>query len=567
MTFTAGKAGRDTRSVRGLVWLAALLAFCGVAQAADASPAKGSMWDEHPRVIAGISFAVLCQSLMITALLVQRRRRQLAEDEVRLGNERYREVVETQHEMVCRYLPDSTCTFVNDAFCRHFGKPREEIVGAAFLEMLPKEQHRMAKEGLRKMIETQQPYPHEHTIEIDGKEIRMEWVDYPVIDEKGVIKEFQSIGRDITRRWHAQEALRQSEERFSGVFRGSPAAIGIIRQSDGRLVDVNPSWERFFEIGRDQAIGSTPVELGLIASREAGERFKIFLESGESLNGFEQPVNLPGGKLRWMSMTCVLIPLGGEPCFVVMSSDITVQREMDEARQSLVQATRLAILGELTASISHEVNQPLGAILNNAETAEILLKSDTPSLAELRQILADIRRDDIRASEVIKRVRTLVGKHEMQMAPLYLNELLGDAIRMVEHDCQRHGVSITSEYALNLPMISGDRVQIEQVMLNLLLNAMDALKGVPLSNRRLIVRSARHGGMWVETSVEDNGHGMSPAARERIFDSFYTTKEQGMGLGLALARSIAEAHGGRLTAENNAGGGATFRLMLPVHDE
>ncbi len=528
---------------------------------------KRSFYQDHRRVAEGVAIAVLLQSSMIAALLVQRRRRQSAENELRLSKERYREVVDTQTEMVCRYRADTTLTFVNEAYCRFFDKTREELLGKSFLMLIPDEEHAAMKASLQRIIEERQPVSIEHPVNRpDGSVGWMQWDDLPVFNARGELEELQGIGRDITRRRRAQEELRQSEERFAGVFRGSPMAISILRQSDGRLVDVNPSWERFFELDRSEAVGRSPVELGLIVSPESNQRFGKFLESGGALRSFEQMVLTRSGATRWMSISSELIPLGGEPCFIVMSKDITELREVEDARQSLAQATRLAMLGELTASIAHEVNQPLGAILNNAETAEIMLRSDTPSLDELRQILADIRRDDIRASEVIKRVRALVGKRETKMAPLYLNDVLGDVIRMIEHDCQRRGVTLTSELALNLPAVAGDRVQIEQVMLNLLINAMDAIKAKPLSNRRLVLRSAPQGAMWIEASVEDNGHGMSPGTLERIFDSFYSTKEQGMGLGLALARSIAEAHGGRLTAENNAGSGATFRLILPVHD-
>jgi signal transduction histidine kinase len=225
----------------------------------------------------------------------------------------------------------------------------------------------------------------------------------------------------------------------------------------------------------------------------------------------------------------------------------------------------LALLGELTASIAHEVNQPLGAILANAEAAEILItREGERALPEVRQILADIRRDDLRASEVITRVRALVGKRDTQMEPLDVNDLLESSMRLVVHDVRRRGVVVGRDYALNLPVISGDRVQLEQVLLNLMLNAMDAIKGVSLAHRRVMLRSSRRESGAVEISVEDNGHGIAPEKIDRLFDSFFTTKEGGMGLGLSLVRSIAEAHAGRVTAENNPTGGATFRLILPT---
>jgi signal transduction histidine kinase len=230
-----------------------------------------------------------------------------------------------------------------------------------------------------------------------------------------------------------------------------------------------------------------------------------------------------------------------------------------------VQATKLAMLGELTASIAHEVNQPLGAILSNADTAEILLRSDEPSLPELRKIVADIRRDDLRASEVIKRVRALIGKRQINMSPLDLNDILTEVEHLVAHDTKRRGIRIIRELEINLPPVFGDRIEIEQVFLNLFLNAMDVLKDVPVVDPHIILRSIRSGNEWVEISFGDNGPGFHGDILSKIFDSFFTTKKSGMGLGLALARSIAEAHRGHLTAENHPEGGAIFRLTLPIH--
>jgi two-component system sensor kinase FixL len=172
----------------------------------------------------------------------------------------------------------------------------------------------------------------------------------------------------------------------------------------------------------------------------------------------------------------------------------------------------------------------------------------------------------LRASEVIKRVRSLVGKREFRMEPRFLNEILADVMRLVAHDSMTRGVTLVTGFEMNLPPVSCDATQIQQVMLNLILNAMDAVRGVSPASRRVVLHSSRLPGGEVEASVTDNGHGIAPEKLDRIFDSFFSTKDQGMGLGLALARSIAESHGGRLTAENHAAGGATFRLILPIHD-
>ncbi len=555
----------------GVRWiLPALLLLLSAARVRAAAAAEEqfhlrTLWEDHPVVMAGVIFAVLVQSVLITALLFSRRRGHMAEESLRLSEERYREVVESQSELVCRYHPDLTLMFVNEAYCRAFGKKREELLGVSLLTLIPEDKHAEIREIVRRLIEGKKPVSSEHEVlRPDGSIGWMQWDDYPIYDEKGQLEELQGIGRDVTERKQAEDKLRQSEERFAGVFKGSPIAIAIMRQADGCLMDVNPSWERAFGISRGQALGLSPVQLGLLGGPESALRFRAFLDSGRALNGFEQMISTRGGGLRWMNMSCELVHLGDVPCYVVMSRDITELKEAEEARQAMVHASRLAILGELTASIAHEINQPLGAILGNAETAEFLLRQSDPPLEELKQILADIRRDDLRASEVIKRVRALVGKRKVRMQAQSLNVALADVWRLIAQDAQRRGVTIASDFAEDLPVVSCDRAQIEQVVLNLLLNAMDAVADLPAAQRNIMLRSVRLDAEWVEAGVEDSGQGIAPEKLDRIFDSFFTTKPNGMGLGLALSRSIAESHGGRLTAENLPAGGAAFRLSLPI---
>ena len=578
-----GWAARFPATGRGRVLAGVLACFAGVVAEVDAhTPEEGGakgrgnagghfgamreVWEEHPVAVSAGGLAVVVQSILIAGLLVHRRRRMRAEHQLRISEERYREVIESQTEMVCRYRADTTLTFVNEAYCRFFGRDRSELLGSRFLSLIPTEGHAAVLEEIGRMLRERRPISHEHEVlRPDGSVSWMQWDDYPIYSRNGELLELQGIGRDVTERHRAMEELRHSEERFAGVFRGSPVAIAIIRQADGRLVEVNPEWEKFFQITREEAVGKTPVDLGLVGSPGSDRRFREMLQAGEALRSFEQQVHLRDGTTRWMSLSSELIQLEGERCFVVMSRDITEQREAYEARRVIARSSRLALLGELTASIAHEVNQPLGAILSNAEAAEMLLaQGGEGALPEVRQILADIRRDDLRASEVITRVRALIGNRDTRMDALDVNELLESSMRLVVHDVQRRGVVIGRDYALNLPVISGDRVQLEQLLLNLMLNAMDALKEVAPAQRRITLRSARRDPGAVEIGVEDNGHGIAPEKIERLFDSFYTTKENGMGLGLSLVRSIAETHAGRVTAENNAGGGATFRLILPI---
>ena len=238
-----------------------------------------------------------------------------------------------------------------------------------------------------------------------------------------------------------------------------------------------------------------------------------------------------------------------------------VQEENRLRQEDLAQAARLATIGELAASISHEINQPLGAILANAETAEMLLASRNGEFEEVRQILGDIRRDDQRASEVVQRVRRLAGKREMEMRPLDLNAVVESVARMLRHDSRRHGVAIERELGRGLPAARGDEVALQQVVINLALNGMEAMAGVPEDRRRLVMRT-RVVRDRVSVRVSDTGHGIGSEG-PRLFQSFFTTKAHGVGLGLSICRSIVEAHGGRIDAANEPGGGAAFEFTLP----
>jgi signal transduction histidine kinase len=230
-------------------------------------------------------------------------------------------------------------------------------------------------------------------------------------------------------------------------------------------------------------------------------------------------------------------------------------------RSEIAHAARLAVAGQLTASIAHEINQPLGAILSNVDAAELLMQSGEVRREILDPILADIRRDDLRASEVVRRLRTLLAKHEVERSRFDLNAAVTEVARLLAVEAERRRIKID----VRLPpaaAILGDRVQIQQVLINLLLNAMDAASHLG-DDRRVITVEVTEIGNRVLIAVSDRGSGIEPAELSRVFDSFYSTKQSGMGLGLSIARTIVETHGGRIWAENRFGGGAVFRCDFP----
>lgn len=391
-------------------------------------------------LLAAVMVAVLAQSGLIASLLFNRAHRKRSERALLASEERYRNVVESRTDMVCRFLADTTLTFVNEAYCRFLGRPREELLGRRFMELIPPEWHAQVQQTVSVLVNKHESVNEEHEVFLpDGSVVWHHWENYPIVNQAGEIEEYQGIGQDITAR-----------------------------------------------------------------------------------------------------------------------------KSMEELTRNLTQSSRLTLLGELTASIGHEINQPLGAILANADCLELLLEENPLPLEEIRRVTADIRRDDLRAHEIIRGVRALLGKRESKKSLISFNEIASEIVQLAESEARKRDVVIKTDFASGISPLLADRVQLQQVLLNFILNAMEAMEETPRSQREIVVRTASLGTSLVEFSVSDAGHGISEKRLPRIFDSFFTTKKEGMGLGLAITRSIAEAHGGSVSAENNAGPGATFRFRLPI---
>jgi signal transduction histidine kinase len=269
----------------------------------------------------------------------------------------------------------------------------------------------------------------------------------------------------------------------------------------------------------------------------------------------------------WFRLVVIaaLINLGGAAAW--WRSRKKHNRELEELERSrrhqaeLAHFGRVSTMGQLASSLAHELNQPLGAILRNAEAAELFLQSNPPDLEEVRAILADIRHDDRRAGDVIDRMRALLKRREFQASRLDVNDLVSEVAALVRPDAEARRMSLIIQPASTPAMVWADRVQLQQVLLNLLINAMDAMHDCPPEKRSALVqvRPVLDG---VELAISDTGHGISEVNLKHLFDSFFTTKSNGLGMGLAISQTIVAAHGGRITAQNNEYGGATFRFTL-----
>jgi len=240
-----------------------------------------------------------------------------------------------------------------------------------------------------------------------------------------------------------------------------------------------------------------------------------------------------------------------------------IESEALKLREEIAHVTRVSTLGELTSSLAHEINQPLGAILSNAQAAQRFLSQDKPDMKEIGEILGDIIRDDNRAAEVIRKIRSLLKKEESQYESLNLNDVIEDILNVIRNDTALAAVSIEKKFDPSLPSICGDRIQLQQVILNLVLNAAEAMREAGSDPRRMTVRTSKKNGGFAEVSIRDIGPGIEENNANRLFDPFYTTKSGGMGMGLAISKDIVKAHRGEIQAVNNPDRGATFTFTVP----
>ena len=282
---------------------------------------------------------------------------------------------------------------------------------------------------------------------------------------------------------------------------------------------------------------------------------------------FEHRLLMPNGKIKNVRIV-------GHPVFdqngdfvelVGAVMDVTERRRAEEERQALAHANRITTMGQLTASIAHEVNQPIAAARNNAASALRFLSRDPPDLQEVREALGCTVNDVDRAGDVIGGIRKLMTKAPAPRNDcLDINEAIREVIVLTRGEALKNGVSVQMQLAEGVPLIQGDRVQLQQVVLNLVLNAVEAMSSVDGARRELSISTGRRGRDEIVVAVRDSGPGIDPEHLERVFDSFYTTKPSGMGLGLAICRSIVDAHAGRLWVDANEPGGAVFQFTLPV---
>lgn len=371
------------------------------------------------------------------------------------------------------------------------------------------------------------------------------------------------------RRRLAETRLMESEDRMR--LAASSANLGLWRwDSDSNKVWMTDHCRRMLGL-------STYAELtmeSLLAAFHRDDRYLLQRQIEQSAR-WEKPFDtecrivLSDGSTRWLSVKGQSTRKPSTPADQVTGVVIDIserkaeQIEAEQQRSQLTHLTRVAILGELSGAMAHELNQPLAAILSNAQAAQRLLERDPPNLEESRAIMADIVADDLRAGEVIQRLRNLLKRGKIKPERLDVSELTGEALELARSELVTHQVSLATELETDLPAVLGDRIQLQQVLLNLIVNACEAMRETPPAQRVLSVRSCEGKDREIEIIVTDRGKGIAPEMVDQLFEPFATTKKEGLGLGLSVSRAIVLAHNGHLRACNGNSGGATFSVVLP----
>jgi PAS domain S-box-containing protein len=366
--------------------------------------------------------------------------------------------------------------------------------------------------------------------------------------------------------------LTTSEERWRNLFESVPVGVNMVGL-DQRYVAANSAFQRMTGYSEAELCSLTPVDITHEDDRAASEAIIAAQRAGQPyIQHREKRYRRKDGGVIWTEVDAFLAPVAGSaPLLAGVAVDITERKLAEEAlrdaRADLERMARLTTMGELTASIAHEINQPLAAIVTQSEAALRFLDRDEPDLGEVQDALSAIRRDGMRASEVIRGLRALARKSEPQLTSLDIDDVIGQVLAISRGELLRHNVVLRTELASGERPVLGDRVQLQQVLLNLMMNSVEAMSGVTERTRELSVSSTLAESGSVLVAIEDTGTGLDPAVAERMFQPFFTTKPDGLGMGLAICRSIVEAHGGRLWVSPREPHGADVRFTVPLWGE
>src|SRR5688572_4347144 len=505
---------------------------------------------------------------------VAERTRELASanEELRRSEARKDAILSSALDCIVTIDHEGCITEFNPAAERTFGYRRDAVLGRQLADVIiPSSLREQHHRGFARYLATGDARVLGRRIEMSA--MRADGSEFPVelaitrIPMDG-LPCFTGYLRDITERKRAEEELRQSEDSLMEAQRLSSTGTFSWRTATDELAWSEQTY-RIFEL--DPAV---PVTLDLLGSRLHPEDIPSFhqmldrqRDEGDDFE-HEHRLQMPDGSVKHLHVVAhATRDQEGQLKYIGWIQDVTERRvaeaALGKARADLAHVARVSSLGAVTASIAHEVNQPLSGIITNAGTCLRMLAADPPNVEGASETARRMIRDGHRATEVIARLRALFSRRKPAVEAVDLNEATQEVIALSRSELQRNRVVLRSEFADDLSPVTGDRVQLQQVILNLLLNASDAMSGVTERPRELVIQTEPDERDGVCLSIRDAGVGLEPREMDRLFEPFYTTKPGGMGIGLSVSRSIIESHNGRLWAAPNDGPGATFAFSIP----
>jgi PAS domain S-box-containing protein len=498
--------------------------------------------------------------------------RKSADEALRESEARFHTMADTAPVMIWMADTDTLCTFFNKGWLDFTGRTLEQELGNGWTEGVHREDFDHCLENYVNSFNARQEFTMEYRLRRhDGEYCWVQDHGVPRFESDGKFVGYIGTAIDITESKRAEKTLEKEREFLRQVIDIVPNFI-FAKDREGRFTLVNQAVADAYGTTVEDLIGKTDADFN--PNRDEVESFhRMDLEVIDTLKERfipEEHLTDAQGNVRWLqTVKRPIVDKDGSANQILGSSTDITQRKQAESdlqhnRQELAHLTRISTMGELAASLAHELNQPLTAILSNAQAAQRFMTANPADLEEVREILKDIVQDDSRASEVIQRMRALVKKEDVAFVPLDLGEVIRDVARLVHNDAGLLNVHIALELNFGLPSVRGDRVQLQQVVLNLMLNAFDAMKDCPVNERRVVLQAQEDGARMTRVAVRDRGLGIRNDKLEEIFQPFYTTKRDGLGMGLSISRSIIQDHGGRLWVENNSDRGATFYFTVPM---